>query len=141
MDDIQKRFLEMDKTIALTLKKIEKVNSRVSEMSERVCNILNNQKHYLNNRGKNVLKRQADARKTVARFNALIKKIPKLNVTFTKKAKDGRQRILMMVTHNEARKIRALAELDFRSILNASNNFNKRKHRLKLSNDGKKGYR
>jgi len=121
-------------------RKIEHVNNRVTKISERVSMILANQKHYLNNRGKNVLKRQGAALKAISNLNYKIKQIPKLSVAFSKKSKGGTQRVILMVSHNQARKLRALADLDLRPILNAKANASKSK-RLSLAEPGTKAYR
>jgi hypothetical protein len=90
------------------------LNKWVSELSHKLSQVLGNQRHYLRHRAPEVLKNQL---KRIKQAEALMKRmesIPKINVCTSYQGKVRAQRSIFMCTPNEARKLRAMLNIDFR---------------------------
>lgn len=127
--------------LELKLDRIEKLVStlrgRCAFLSQRLSAIYHNQKHYMRYRAKRVDKRQMSLLAAARQFKKKIEAFPQLNFKMTGKC--GR-RVVLLVTPNHARKLRALAEIDLRPLLNGARNFNAKK-RVSLAKKGHKAYR
>lgn len=98
--------------IELQDRQIRKLKRRLSVNTERVNDILYSKRHYLRNRAPGVLKRQqilTQAKNILRRWSV----IPKLNVVTANKRR-GKTNCIFLCTGNEARKLRAMVNLDFR---------------------------
>ena len=131
---------QAEKRIQILEKKLGTLKKKLSVTLKRTADIVNNQKHYLRHRKKKVDARQAALLSAASRYAKRMKDIPKIKVALTKMSKSGKNRIILMVTNNQARKLRALAEMDLRPILNSRGNSDP-KTRARLSEPGTKSYK
>ena len=94
--------------------RIEELHSWIAQLSKKISTIIGNQQHYLRHRAPEVFKNQ---KKRLAKADALMRRmeaIPKINICTSYKGKVRAQRVLFMCTANEARKLRAMLNVDFR---------------------------
>ena len=122
-------------------KKVKAFSHRIAIQNEKLRDILSNQKHYLRYRATTVNDRHKIMMKTIKRYYNIMQRVPKLAVMLNRRSHSGKDRHILLVTGNQARKLRMLAECDLRPILNSKAN-HKAKTRVRLcgaaSNEGYK---
>jgi hypothetical protein len=134
---LEDRITHLEATTARALKVARRI-------SNRCTSLLNNQKHYLRHRAPTVLKRQKRMLANAERLTARLQAIPGIKHVTTQKTAHGSKTVrhLLLVSGNEARKLRALAHIDLRSILNTvSNRGKKRREILGYTNGNRKSTR
>jgi hypothetical protein len=110
------RIDKIEKQVAHALEMVRRVN-------ERCSNILAARNHYLRHRAPGVLQRQRVVFRAMQRVAKRLESIPRMSLQVTHKARNkDRQNVLLMVTANQARKLRALADADLRHLLNGASN-------------------
>jgi hypothetical protein len=117
---------------------VKTLRKQQSVTGSRVHMFYHNQKYYLRHRSKKVDKRQKtllSAARAIAKKMAIL---PNLRQAFTTASKHG-QRCVLLVTPNHARKLRALAEIDLRGLLNGKKNTGI--GRIRLSRKGENKYK
>lgn len=119
--------------------KVDRINKKCSAVTKRCSDIYHNQKHYLRYRADKVGKRQAALLDAARRMAKKLEAIPRMNIKMTGKKTKGAVRTLLLVTPNHAKKLRALAEMDLRPLLNSR--FNKGRKRRTLGSGKKSPYR
>lgn len=117
MSEIEAAIEQLTKRVARAEWLATKALERARAASNKVKDLINNQKHYLRHRAPGVLKRQARLLLTAERFAKRYDKMPRMK--FTQLRKSSRPKHVLMVDGNQAKKLVALADLDFRSIINA----------------------
>jgi hypothetical protein len=110
---IEARLTRVEHRVDKTLDLVRRVNARYA-------NIMSAQKHYLKKRAPGVLAKQRDRRSlghAIKILEGKLAKIPKMSVAFTRKSK-GRDshNVVLMVDHNQARKIRRLADMNMQGM-------------------------
>ena len=139
---LKKKVTKLTVRLSLLTKHHEHTLRLVQAINDRYSSILHNQNHYLKFRKPLVEKRQKQLLLNAANLAKRLSNIPDLKSITTKKTgHTGRRAVrhILLVSGNEARKLRALARMDFRSLLNASANRNS-PNRQKVSGS-KPGYR
>ena len=110
------RIEKLEKQIDHALKLVRKVN-------DRCAGILAARNHYLRHRAPGVLKRQQVMFRAMQKAAKKLEAIPRISIQVSHKARNkDKQNVLLMVTANQARKLRALADADLRPILNGTAN-------------------
>jgi len=102
----------------------ESILKRIARLEKHfrdIKSIVHHWKHYATYRMSGIRKRQKAERQKAQALRRFMKKLPMLQAHFSHKSKGGMNHILL-VTGNQARKLRALAEADLRPILNGKNN-------------------
>ena len=105
-------ILNLQRQIARQEHLLRSARKRITSMAGRVTDVLNNQKHYLRHRATGVLARQKSVVATAAALVKRMQNIPRLNFMTSRQGK--RYNVVFMCTNNEARKLRALVDVDFR---------------------------
>ena len=107
-----KRFERLEEQVQRALILVRKVNARCA-------NILAARNHYLRHRAPAVLKRQSVMIGAMKKMAKKLEAIPRMSLQVSHKARNkDKQNVLLMVTSNQARKLRALADADLRPVLN-----------------------
>jgi DNA repair ATPase RecN len=105
----------MTRTITLMNERINGQKKRITEATRKVNAMHDNQRHYLRRRAPKVLKRQRELQKKTEQILKRLERVGKLNFKVSSKAwSKGEQHVLFMCTHNEARKLRSMLNVDFR---------------------------
>ena len=97
--------------------RLSRIEKKFSTINKRIGNVLSNQKHYLRYRAPLVMKRQKhllDHAYTLARK---LKDFPKIKPFVIRKAKCGEVRHVLLVTQNQARRLRRLADTNLLPLL------------------------
>lgn len=114
-------------------KKVEHTLGLVRRTNERCAAILSAKKHYLKHKAPAVFKRQSIMLKSMQKIAKKLAAIPRIYLQVTHKARNQQvQNVLLMVTSNQAKKLRALADADLRPILNGLTNSTAGKKRAVL---------
>lgn len=93
---------------------IKKLRQRVVVLNGKLSQIIHNQRHYLRHRAPKVLKNQRDR---IRKSEQLLKKMAAIEKIQLRTSYGGEQRahrVIFMCTANEARKLRAMVNIDFR---------------------------
>lgn len=126
---LESKVRKLEKTVEHLEDQVRRSLKVARKTNERCAALLANQKHYLRHRAPGVLKRQKLMMANAEKLAARIQNIPGIKHITTKKrvrgSKDSRH--LLLVSGNEARKLRALARLDLRTILNRVSNLGKKR--------------
>jgi hypothetical protein len=113
--------------------KIEHALGLIRRTNERCAAILSAKNHYLKHRAPGVFKRQSIMLRSMQKLAKKLEAIPRVALQVTHKARNQQvQNVLLMVTSNQARKLRALADADLRPILNGMSNSTAGKKRARL---------
>ena len=103
--------------------KVKKALALVRQVNKRCADILAARNHYLRHRAPGVLKRQKIMLRTLEKTAKKFDAIPRLSLQVTHKARNkDKQNVLLMVTSNQARKLRAIADADLRPLLKGLGN-------------------
>ena len=108
---------------------------RLSTINKRASDIYHNQKHYLRYRAKGVGRRDQILLGLAHRLQKKLAGFP--NISNVKTHHRGK-RMVLLVTPNHARKLRAIAAMDLRPLLNSKANQGKK--RIMLNGGGRSSY-
>jgi hypothetical protein len=101
-------------TIPELQSEIDSLHLWIAELSKKLSQVLGNQKHYLRHRAPEVFKMQ---KRRIAKAERLMEKmaaIPKINIITSYSGDKRVKRAIFMCSPNEARKLRAVLNIDFR---------------------------
>ena len=112
--DLERRLVQLER-------KYKKMVMFASSISNTARQILHTKKHYLKHRLPGVLARSKKTNALLRAMQIKMKGIPKMNIAFTKHARGGEQRVILMVGHNQARKLRHLADMNMQGLIGKIN--------------------
>ena len=126
---LESKVRELEKAVEHLEAQVRRSLKVARKTNERCAALLANQKHYLRHRAPGVLKRQKLMMANAEKLADRIQSIPGIKHITTKNIAKGSKnpRHLLLVSGNEARKLRALARLDLRTILNRVSNLGKKR--------------
>jgi len=135
---LSKKITKLTQTVAWLTKSNERTLRLAQKINDRYSNILNNQTHYLRFRKPLVEKRQKALLVNATNLAKRMANIPDFKSLSTIGKRKGRREVrhMLLVSGNEARKLRAIARIALRPLLNSKSNRNSAS-RLRLGN----GYR
>lgn len=103
------RQIDRQETLIKTLRR------RTTELSRKLGLILSNQTHYMRFRAPKVAERQKALAEQAKRFVKRMEKLPNLKLHTSYNARNSKaNRVIFFCTGNEARKLRAMLNIDFR---------------------------
>jgi hypothetical protein len=108
-----KALSAMKRELARINRILSTTRRKLRQTRRQVGNVLSNQRHYLRYRAPAVVTRGRKMVEHAKKFMQRMERIPKLNIKTSCKAGE-RYNIIFLCTNNEARKLRALANIDFR---------------------------
>ena len=134
-----KKIRGLEFKVARLEKLVDTFRSKYSSLNNRCMAIIHNQRHYLRHRAKKVDKRQASLMRAAQSVAKKLKRMPEWSKIVSGTSCSGRRHVLF-VTNNHARKLRALADLDLRPLLNSKANHGP-ETRVRLAVTGGKTYK
>jgi hypothetical protein len=121
--EIKSVLRELRKRIDTAELQVERLLIVNRKILGRYRDIVDTKKHYMKHRAPGVLKRQSIMLRQMKMLANKLSAIPRIQLQVTHKARNaGSINTLLMVNHNQARKLRALADMDLRPILNSKAN-------------------
>lgn len=114
--NIEKRVERLENRIKFIIENQVRINSKLN-------NIIHTRNHYLRHRAPAVMKKQKMMLRRLSRMVDKFDKIPRMNLKTSSKAKSGsRFNTLLLVTTNQAEKLKAIADSNLIGLLNGKNN-------------------
>jgi hypothetical protein len=102
---------------------IKGMRKRLSIVNAKMSSIIDTRNHYLRHRAPAVLTRQRDLVRAAVKMADKLKAVQRLNIHTTHATrKGGKSNVLLLVTPNQARKLRAIADSNLRHFLNSKDN-------------------
>jgi len=118
MKDLSITLSDYDNRLKRVEHLLDSARALLSRTNDRVAAVLSNQKHYLRRRAPGVLARQKAQQQNIKNAQLLLKRIeriPKLSFQTARNLHNKSERhLIFMCTPNEARKLRAMVNIDFR---------------------------
>lgn len=114
--------MTIESKIARLEKKIIHLQTACTKINDKYMGIIHTRNHYLRHRAPGVNKRQKLLLRAALTLEKKFRTLKKVGLHMTHSTRSGKQNILLLVTANQARKLRAIADSNLTHFLNSKDN-------------------